>query len=282
VREDYGFNRPLLSQYGSWLGGALRGDLGRSYKTRRPVTEDLKRVIPATVELATASLVLAVLAGMAMGILAALRPGSLLDLGVMSASMLGVSVPVFFLGMVLLVATRGILPGGGMLGFETEFEASRTGILLLDAVLAGRGDVCLEHLAHLVLPAVALATIPMAVIARLTRASMLETLSSDYIRTARAKGLPARRVVLKHALRNALVPIVTALGLQFGSLLAGAVLTESVFSWPGVGRYVVESIAGQDFVALQGAILVISTTFVLVNLAVDMLYARLDPRIAHA
>lgn len=200
----------------------------------------------------------------------------------MTVSLVGVSVPVFFLGMVLLVAFQGRLPGGGMLPLDVEFEPSRTGMVLIDALLAGKPGIAAEHLRHLLLPACALATIPMAVIARLTRASMLETLTSDYIRTARAKGLPSRTVVLKHALRNALVPIVTTLGLQYGTLLGGAVLTESVFAWPGVGQYLVRAISEQNFVGIQGAILVIAATFVAVNLAVDLLYTRIDPRIAHA
>jgi len=282
VRHEYGLDRPIMVQYVTYLGGVVRGDLGRSWRSKRRITEDLRRCFPATVELATAALLIAVLIGMLAGILSALRPGSVFDVVAMGGSLLGVSVPVFFLGMLLLVAFRGLLPGGGQLGFMTEFRADRTGLMLVDALLAGRSDVAVEHLRHLILPAFALATIPLAVIARLTRASMLETLSSDYVRTARAKGLSVPAVVLRHALRNALVPIVTTIGLQYGTLLAGAVLTETVFSWPGIGRYVVESISGQDFVAMQGAILVIATTFVLVNILVDLLYGLLDPRIAHA
>ncbi len=282
IRREYGLDRPVVVQYASYMGGLARGDFGRSSQTKRPVAEDLKRHFPATVELATAALLLAALFGMAAGVVAALKPGSFVDLGVMSASLVGVSVPVFFLGMLALVAFKGLLPGGGRLDFMTDFTADRTGFVILDALLARRSDVAGEALLHLLLPACALATIPMAVIARLTRASMLETLSSDYVRTARAKGLPVLAVALKHALRNAMIPIVTAIGLQYGTLLSGAVLTETVFSWPGIGRYVVESIKGKDFIAMQGAILVIAAAFVLVNLAVDLLYGRLDPRIAHA
>lgn len=282
VRREHGLDRPLVVQYASYIASVARGDLGRSAQTKRSVSEDLRRHFPATVELATAALILATLFGIAAGVLAALRPGSFVDLGVMSASLVGVSVPVFFLGMLLLVALQGTLPGGGRLDFMTDAPPARTGFVVLDALLAGQGAVAGEALAHLVLPACALATIPMAVIARLTRASMLETLSSDYVRTARAKGLPVRTVALRHALRNALIPVVTAVGLQYGTLLSGAVLTETVFSWPGIGRYVVESIKGKDFIAMQGAILVIATVFVAVNIAVDLVYGRLDPRISHA
>lgn len=281
VRRERGFDRPILVQYGRWLGAALTGDLGRSHQTGRRISEDLGRHFPATIELATAALLLATVLGVLAGIGSALRPRSFVDMATMTVSLLGVSVPVFFLGMLLLVLFQARLPGGGQLGFATDFTPERTGLMLVDALLARRSDVALEYLRHLLLPACALATIPLAVIARLTRAAMLETLSSDYVRTARAKGLSPTAVVAKHALRNALVPIVTTVGLQYGTLLAGAVLTETVFSWPGIGRYVVDSISHQDFVAMQGAILVIATTFVLVNLAVDVLYGWLDPRIAH-
>jgi peptide/nickel transport system permease protein len=281
VRREHGFDRPLLAQYGAYLSRLVRGDFGRSYQTNRPVSEELRRAFPATLELATAALLIATFVGVPLGILAAVRPRSLLDTASMSGALVGVSIPVFFLGMLLLVAFRGRLPGGGMIGLATDFSADRTGILVLDALLAGRGDVLAEHLRHLILPALALATVPLAVIARLTRASMLEVLSSDYVRTARAKGLTPRAVVVRHALRNALVPIVTTVGLQYGALLAGAILTETVFSWPGLGRYVVQSIDGKDFVAMQGAVLLIAASFVAVNIAVDALYGVLDPRIAH-
>ncbi|MCE9582837.1 MAG: ABC transporter permease [Planctomycetes bacterium] len=280
IRHEYGLDRPVLVQYLSYLGGVAHGDFGRSFQTKRRISDDLKRHFPATVELATAALLLAALLGIAAGVLAALKPGSIADLAVMTFSLVGVSIPVFFLGMILLVVFQGHLPGGGRLDFMTEFQADRTGFLILDALLAGRGDVAREAFMHLILPACALATIPLAVIARLTRASMLETLSSDYVRTARAKGLPVLAVALRHALRNALVPILTAVGLQYGTLLAGAVLTETVFQWPGIGQYVVASIGGKDFVAMQGAILVIASTFVLVNIGVDFLYGWLDPRIS--
>ncbi|MBI2919796.1 MAG: ABC transporter permease [Planctomycetes bacterium] len=280
VRREYGFDRPLLMQYGSYLRGVVKGDFGRSYQTGRRVSEDLSRHFPATVELATTALLIAAVIGVLAGILSALRPRSLLDASVMTGSLLGVSVPVFFLGMLLLVLFQGRLPGGGQLGFASDFTPDRTGFVLVDAFLARRSDVAGEYIAHLILPALALATIPLAVIARLTRAAMLEVLSSDFVRTARAKGLSTGAVVMKHALRNALVPIVTTVGLQYGTLLAGAVLTETVFSWPGIGRYVVESISRQDFIAMQGAILLIAATFVLVNLVVDLLYGWLDPRIS--
>ncbi|KAF0245477.1 MAG: peptide/nickel transport system permease [Planctomycetota bacterium] len=280
VRREYGLDRPLVVQYFAYLGGLARGDFGRSARSQKPVAAELREHFPATVELATAALLLAALFGIGAGIIAALRPGSLADLAVMSGSLIGVSVPVFFLGMLALFAFQGRLPGGNRLEFATVFTASRTGFLVIDALLAGRADVAREALLHLLLPACALATIPLSVIARLTRASMLETLSSDYVRTARAKGLSTSVVALRHALRNALVPIVTAVGLQYGTLLSGAVLTETVFSWPGIGSYVVDTIRGKDFIAMQGAILVIAACFVFANVAVDAAYGWLDPRIS--
>jgi ABC-type dipeptide/oligopeptide/nickel transport system permease component len=283
VRRERGFDRPILEQYFRWLAAAARGDLGRSLRSDKPVMRHLREAFPATIELATAALAASVLLGVLMGVLAAMRPGSVFDLAAMSGSLIGVSIPVFFLGMILLVAFHGLLPQGGRLSFVmADFQADRTGFVAIDALLAGRTDVLADHLRHLVLPALALATIPLAVIARMTRASMLEVLTSDYVRTARAKGLSPARVVARHALRNALIPIVTTVGLQYGTLLAGAVLTETVFSWPGVGTWLVRSIGEKDFPAVQAGVLVIAVVFVAVNLVVDLLYGWIDPRVAHA
>ncbi|MBI3273023.1 MAG: ABC transporter permease [Planctomycetes bacterium] len=279
VRKQYGLDRPLPEQFVRYLEQAvLRQDLGRSWLTKRPVAAELGRTLPATFELTLAAMLIASLVGVGAGSLAALRRGGLWDHLTMVGALAGVSVPVFFLGLLLLMAFGRWLPAGGR-SDPTDLYELRTRLVLLDALLAGRLDRFLDGLRHLALPALALATIPMAVIARMTRSSLLEVLSRDYVRTARAKGLPERSVLVRHALRNALVPIVTTVGLQFGSLLAGAVLTETVFGWPGVGSYVVEAIARRDLVALQGGILLIATIFVAVNLAVDLLYALLDPRI---
>ncbi|MBI5367663.1 MAG: ABC transporter permease [Planctomycetes bacterium] len=279
VRKQFGLDRPLALQFVEYLRKAvLEGDLGRSWRTRQPVGSELRRTMPATIELATAAMLLATLIGVGAGVLAAVRRGRWWDQVTMIGALAGVSVPVFFLGMLLLMAFGRIFPGGGRTDPAALYELP-TQFVLLDALLARRWDMLRDGLAHLVLPACALGTIPMAIIARMTRAALLEVLGKDFVRTARAKGLAEQVVVLRHALRNALIPVLTTVGLQFGSLLAGAVLTETVFGWPGIGSYVVDAIARRDVIALQGGILVIATVFVLINLTVDCLYAVADPRI---
>lgn len=279
VRRQYGLDRPLPTQYWDYLTRAVgHGDLGRSWRTKQAIGAELGRTMPATVELSLAAMAVATLAGVGAGILAAVRRRGIWDYLTMVGALLGVSVPVFFLGMLLLMAFGRWLPGGGRTDPAAIYDA-RTNFVVLDALLAAQWDLLADGLRHLVLPALALATIPMAVVARMTRSSLLDVLARDYVRTARAKGLPERAVILRHALRNALVPIVTTLGMQFGALLAGAVLTETVFGWPGIGNYVVEAIARRDIIALQGAILLIAACFVAINIAVDVLYAVLDPRI---
>ncbi len=271
-----GWDRPLPEQFVRFLWTTARGELGRSYHTGRPVAEDLRRCFPATVELALAAMILATLVGVPAGLAASLRPGRWPDHAAMVGSLVGVSIPVFFLGLVLLLLFPG-MPGGGRLSVTTDVER-RTGLLLLDAALAGDGRALWDAIRHLVLPACALATVPLAMIARMTRSSLLETLREDYVRTARAQGLAPPRVVF-HAFRNALVPVVTVLGLNVGFLLAGAVLTETVFQWPGLGRYVVEAVLAKDYNAVQAGLIVTAGVFVLVNLAVDLSYGWLDPRI---
>jgi peptide/nickel transport system permease protein len=275
--RKHGLDRPLPEQFVRYCAGLARGEFGRSYVDDHPISHDLARRIPATVELALAAMLLATLVGVPAGIVASLRPGRPLDLAVMSGALLGVSFPVFFLGMVLIIAFPG-LPGGGRLPVTVDV-APITGLYLVDAVLRADGAAFAAALRHLLLPAVTLATVPLAVIARMTRSSLLEVLHDDYIRTARAKGLPATRVVLRHALRNALIPIVTVVGLNVGYLLAGAVLTETVFAWPGLGSYVVEAVLARDYNAVQAALVLIAGTFVLVNLLVDAAYAWIDPRV---
>ena len=266
LRRELGLSEPLPVQYARWLGHVLRGDLGRSIWTRRPVLTEVLDRFKATLVLTGSGLVLSTVAGIALGIASAVRPNSLLDRLSAVASLFGASMPVFWLGIVLMVVFSlqlGWLPASGMFAPY------------------GGGDLR-DLLSHLVLPAVTLAAASVTIIARLTRATMLEVLGQDYIRTARSKGLVEWRVVLRHGLKNAMIPIVTVIGVQVGYLLGGAVLTETVFAWPGVGTLMVQGILARDFPLVQGCVLVIALSFVLINLAVDLLYAWLDPRIRYA
>jgi peptide/nickel transport system permease protein len=283
VRRHLGLDRPLHEQYLIYLGKIVRGDLGVSIVRGDPVLTDLLRRFPATVELATAAIVLALLFGIPIGIASAVWRRSLIDSISRVWALTGVSMPIFWLGVMLAwvfgVELR-LLPTGFRLDSSTSFEPW-TNFVILDAVLQRNWEVLGDALRHLVLPAVALATIPLAVIARMTRASMLEVLSRDYIRTAEAKGLSQGAVVLRHGLGNALLPVLTVVGLQVGSLLAGAILTETIFSWPGIGRWVYESIGFRDYAIVQGASLFIAVIVVVVNLVTDLLYAFVDPRIKY-
>ena len=255
IRTRYGLDRPLPEQFALYLGALLQGDLGESSRSRRPVLEELKTYFPNTVVLATAAILVALATGIPLGILAALRQGSWLDLGVMVLALLGVSMPVFWFGLLAILI------------FSVELGWFP---------VAGKGT-----LAHLVLPAVTLGINATALLARMTRGTLVEVLSQDYIRTARAKGLAERVVIFKHALRNALIPVVTVAGLEFGSLLAGAVITETIFAWPGLGQLLVGSILSRDYPVVQGAVLLVAFTFTLVNLMVDLLYAWIDPRVRY-
>ncbi|BAD71160.1 MULTISPECIES: nickel ABC transporter permease [Thermus] len=255
IRTRYGLDRPLPEQFALYLGALLQGDLGESARSRRPVLEELKTYFPNTVVLATAAILVALATGIPLGILAALRQGSWLDLGVMVLALLGVSMPVFWFGLLAILI------------FSVELGWFP---------VAGKGT-----LAHLVLPAVTLGINATALLARMTRGTLVEVLSQDYIRTARAKGLAERVVIFKHALRNALIPVVTVAGLEFGSLLAGAVITETIFAWPGLGQLLVGSILSRDYPVVQGAVLLVAFTFTLVNLMVDLLYAWIDPRVRY-
>lgn len=280
MRRVHGLDQPLSAQYVLFLGRLARGDLGTSLQTGEPVTREIAARFPATIELTVAAVLVATVLGVALGIAAALRPGSLLDVALMGGALVGVSVPVFCLGYVLIVAVGDHLPYAGRIDETVRAAfAPRTPFYLLEALVRGEWAALRSVLAHLALPALALSTVPLAVVARITRSAMLEVLSQDYVRTARAKGLSRARVVLVHALRNATIPIVTVLGVQTGYLLGGAVLTETVFSWPGLGRFVVTAIGERDYPAIQGGVLLFATTFVLVNLLVDVVYARLDPRV---
>jgi peptide/nickel transport system permease protein len=253
LRVELGLDRPLYVQYARFFARLVRGDLGYSAVTREPVIGEIGSRLPATVQLAVSSIVLATLVGMAAGILSAARQYSALDYLVMTVALFGVSLPVFWLGLMLMLLFSvylNWLPAGG---YGTP--------------------------AHLVLPTVALAAFSVAIIARMTRSSLLEVFNQDYIRTARAKGLHGRVVILRHALKNALIPVITVIGLQFGALLGGAILTETVFAWPGMGRLLVSAITARDYAVVQGVVLVFAGLFTLVNLAVDVLYAYVDPRI---
>ncbi|AEV15716.1 MAG: ABC transporter permease [Thermus sp.] len=255
IRARYGLDRPLPEQFLLYLKALAQGDLGESAKSRRPVLEELKTYFPNTVQLASAAILVALLTGIPLGILAALRPGSGLDLAVMVLALVGVSMPVFWFGLLAILI------------FSVELGWFP---------VAGKGT-----LAHLVLPAITLGVNATALLARMTRGTLLEVLSQDYIRTARAKGVSERVVILKHALRNALIPVVTVAGLEFGSLLAGAVITETIFAWPGLGQLLVGSILARDYPVVQGAVLLVAFSFILVNLLVDLLYAWIDPRVRY-
>ncbi len=283
VRERLGLDRPIHEQYLLYIGKVLRGDLGVSIVRGDPVLTDILRRFPATVELAVAAIVLAILVGIPIGIVSAVWRKSLIDSLSRVFALTGVSMPIFWLGVMLawvFAVELHWLPTGARLDSPADYEPL-THFVLLDAVLQRNWAMIPDALRHLVLPAIALATIPLAVIARMMRASMLEVLSRDYIRTADAKGLSRAAVVLRHGLRNALLPVLTVVGLQVGSLLAGAILTETIFSWPGIGRWVYESIESRDYPIVQGASLFIGVIVVVVNLFTDLLYAAVDPRIKY-
>jgi len=283
VRARLGLDRPIWQQYVLYFGNVLHGDLGVSVVRGDPVTTDLLRRFPATLELALAAIVLAIAIGIPIGIGSAVWRNSLLDSLARLGALTGVSMPIFWLGLMLAwffgVQLR-VLPTGFRLESGTTF-VSWTNFVMLDATLQGDWSALADALRHLVLPALALATIPLAIIARMTRASMLDVLSREYIRTAEAKGLSRRAVILRHALRNALLPVLTVIGLQVGQLLAGAILTETIFSWPGIGLWVYESIESRDYAIVQGASLFIAAIVVVVNLVTDLLYAAVDPRIKY-
>jgi peptide/nickel transport system permease protein len=284
LREEMGLNKPIYLQFSDYLVKAVHGDLGNSVITRTSITAELMARFPATIELAVAAICIASVLGLAMGVLSAVKQNSIFDYGTMVAALMGVSMPIFWLGLMMIIlfsVTLGWLPASGRIAIGMQPEQI-TGLYLVDSLLTGNLESFRDAFLHMVMPAVALGAYSTAIIARMTRATMLETIRQDYIRTARAKGLKEGVVIIKHALRNALIPIVTVIGLQMGSLLGGAVLTETVFSWPGIGSYVVEGIMASDYPRVQGAVLLIGTIFVLVNLIVDIMYSYLDPRIQHS
>ncbi len=282
-RHELGLDQPMWKQFLDYLWGLLHGDFGTSIISQDSVLKEFLTLFPATLELSLFAMLFAVVFGVPFGVLAAVRRGSIFDHGLMGIALFGYSMPVFWWGLLLVLffsVTLDLTPVSGRLDLIYYFEPV-TGFMTIDSLLSGQEGAFSSALMHLILPAIVLGTIPLAAIARMTRSSMLEVLEEDYVRTARAKGLSPFRVIGLHALRNALIPVVTTIGLQGGTLLAGAVLTETIFAWPGVGHWLIESIFRRDYPALQGGVLLISTLLVLVNMAVDILNAVINPRIRH-
>ncbi|MBA2676251.1 ABC transporter permease subunit [Ramlibacter sp.] len=278
---ELGLDKPVLVQYGVYIGRVLRGDLGKSLITQEPVLREFATLFPATVELAVCAIAFALLLGLPAGIIAAVRRNSVFDHGVMATSLTGYSMPIFWWGLLLILlfsVQLGLTPVSGRIGVEHYIEPT-TGFLLIDSLLTGEKGAFSSTVRHLILPAIVLGTVPLAVVARMTRSAMLEVLGEDYIRTARAKGLAPLRVVGVHALRNALIPVVTVIGLQVGVLFTGAILTETIFSWPGVGKWLIEAINRRDYPVLQGGMLLLGVVVMLVNLLVDVMYGFINPRI---
>lgn len=282
-RADYGLDDPIWMQYVNFLVSAIQGDLGTSYYTHTPVASELAARVPATAELALCAIIVASICGIALGVLAAVKKNKLADNASMVLALIGVSMPVFWSGILLILlfsATLHILPSSGRVTPLLQ-PTGGTGFFIFDTIAKGDFEALGDVLVHLVLPTVTLSLYSMAIITRMTRSSMLETLNADYIRTARAKGLAKRSVNVKHALRNAMLPVSTVIGLQLGSLLGGALLTETVFAWPGIGKFAVDCVLKSDFPVVQGVVLLVAVIFVFMNLLVDIIYAWLDPRIKY-
>jgi peptide/nickel transport system permease protein len=281
-RQRWGLDRPLPQQYVVYLAHLTRGDMGVSISTHQPVVIDLQQHLPATIELAMAAMILSLTLGIPLGIVSAVRRDSVIDQISRGGSLVGVSMPVFWLGLVALLifyARLGWVPSPGQMSPRLPRPPFVTGFIILDALLAGQGDIARDAIAHLALPALVLGSYSVGVITRMMRGSMLDVLGEDYVRTARAKGLPRVIVTLRHAARNALLPVLTVIGLSFGGLLSGAVVTETVFAWPGLGSYAFRSATSLDFPAIMGVGVVVASVYVLVNLLVDVAYAMVDPRI---
>lgn len=284
LRAELRLDEPLLVQYGYYLGDLLSGDLGRSILTKEPVLSEFLTLFPATLELSIFALLLAIGLGLPAGIIAAVRRSSGFDHGLMGGALIGYSMPIFWWALLLILlfsVNLGWTPVSGRISLMFFFEPV-TGFMLIDSLLSGQPGAFRSAVSHLILPTIVLATIPLAVIARMTRSAMLEVLSEDYVRTARAKGVLPLQVISVHALRNALIPVVTVIGLQTGVLLTGAILTETIFAWPGVGKWLIESINRRDYPVLQGGVLLVATAVMTVNLIVDLLYGLINPRIRYA
>jgi len=283
VRKQMGLDKPIWEQYFLYVGKVVQGDFGRSIRSNTPVMDEIRAKLPATAELALWAMIFAVLIGVPAGIISAARRNSVFDTLAMFVALIGVSMPVFWLGLMLAFVFSvwlGWLPFSGRLD-PTITLLPHTGFMVLDSLIDGNWKALSNSLSHLILPSLALATIPLAIIARMTRSSLLEELTQDYIRTAKSKGLAERTVLFRHALKNAFLPVVTTIGLQVGALLSGAILTETIFSWPGIGRWLYGAIGARDYPIVQGVALLITFIYVSVNLLVDISYAFLDPRIRY-
>jgi len=282
LRAELGLDRPVLEQYGLYIVDVLQGDLGKSVVTRKPVLEEFLTLFPATIELSTCAILFAVIIGLPAGIFAATRRGTVFDHTVMATSLTGYSMPIFWWAILLMLGfsvALGWTPVSGRISVLFWVEPV-TGFMLIDTLLSDEPGAFRSAVSHLILPTIVLGTIPLAVIARMSRSAMLEVLSEDYVRTARAKGLSPLRVTWVHALRNALIPVVTVVGLQVGVLLGGAILTETIFAWPGIGKWLIEAIGRRDYPTLQGGVLLVATTVIFVSLVVDILYGVINPRIS--
>ena len=280
---QFGLDKPLWEQYFDYIGGILHGDFGTSILTNRPVLDEFMELFPATMELGLFAMLFALIFGLPAGLFAAVKRGSIFDQGIMSVSLVGYSMPIFWWGLLLIILFSGMLgltPVSGRLSFLYDVEPV-TGFLIIDSLLGDEEGAFTSALHHLILPSIVLGTIPLAIIARQTRSAMLEVLGEDYVRTARAKGLSPLRVVGLHALRNALITVVTVIGLQVGVLLAGALLTETIFSWPGIGKWIIFSVFSRDYFAVQGGLVLIAMCIMTVNMIVDVLYGLINPRIRH-
>ena len=281
--NEFGYNRPIWEQYFDYLWKLLHGDMGYSLVTKQPVFSEFFTLFPATVELAICAMLLAILLGLPAGIISASKRGSFSDQAIMGTALVGYSMPIFWWGLLLIIVFSGWLgwtPVSGRISLMYYFEQN-TGFMLIDSLISNQQGAFGSAVKHLILQTVVLATIPLAVIARQTRSAMLEILGEDYVRTARAKGLSVWRVIYIHALRNAMIPVVTVIGLSVGTLLAGAILTETIFSWPGIGKWMVDSISRRDYPVVQGGLLLIAAIVMVVNLLVDMTYGIINPRIRY-
>ncbi len=283
LQHSFGFDKPVIIQYLNYLMGLFHGEFGMSMVTRRPVWDEFFSLFPATLELSFVAIIIAVLVGIPAGVIAAVKRGSFFDHSVMTGALIGYSMPIFWWALLAIIVFSGWLqwtPVSGRISVMYFFEPV-TGFMLIDSLLSDQSGAFGSTISHLILPSIVLATIPMAVIARQTRSAMLEVLGEDYVRTAQAKGLSKLRIVGMHALRNALIPVVTTIGLQVGVLMAGAILTETIFSWPGIGKWMVDSISRRDYQVVQGGLLMIAMLVMVVNLVVDLLYGLINPRIRH-
>lgn len=284
LRHEMGLDQPVWKQFFDYCYGILHGDFGVSLVSKTPITEEFLKLFPATLELTLCAMIFAVLLGVPAGVFAAARRGTYTDQALMGVALTGYSMPIFWWGLILILVmsnTLGLTPVSGRVDLIKYFYPPVTGFALIDSLISGQKGAFGDAVRHLILPTIVLGTVPLAVIARMTRSSMLEVLEEDYVRTARAKGLSARRVIGIHALRNALIPVITVIGLQVGTLLAGAVLTETIFSWPGVGKWLIDSIGRRDYPALQGGIMLIALVVIVVNIIIDLLYGLINPRIRH-